>query len=976
MPNAQRAGSSQNRSGTATSPIQFAPPARPHILHPPPHNLVRPLDSFVGRQRELAEITRLLTSSTAGASTSTPDSAPGDAASPPCRLLTLTGLGGAGKTRLARQAAGMILDHAAERFVDGVWWVNLANLADPAFVAPTVGAALSIHERVGQPFLVTLVETLHDRALLLILDNCEHLIEACAEVAWRVLETCPRVRILATSREALGVPGETVWPVPPLSDAVRLFIDRATAALPGFNLTEHNTSVVTEICSRLDGLPLAIELAAARVTVLPVTDIASRLGNALRLLTGGRRVAHQRHRTLEATLDWSYDLLSDAERVLFRRLAVFAGGFTLAAAEAVCAEDVLDLLGRLVDKSLVSSRRPNEPARHTLLEVVRQYALDRLHEAGEWQQARARHAEYYVNLAEQNFAHKLPADLPEAMQRAAEDIDNLRVALHWVIETRDATLALRLTGALWRFWQLRGYLSEGRHWLALALDQTNMAGAAPQHRAPVLVGAARLAHLQTDYTPAAWYATEALTLYQTLGSPSGIAAALAELANGADAQGDHARAVELHTQALALRREIGDQAGIAATLSYLGWNALYQRDFARAETLFEEYRQLATALQNSYSLGIAQTMLGVAVLFQGDPRRAAQWFAQGLTTSHPLGDQVVVSIGLLGAAGVASAEGRAEQAARWLGAASRLRAALGVKNPPAAEALYQHIVKTTRSQLDETRFQLAWDEGHALSLDQAVAEASRETFPAEPAVSAPLPALRFQALGVARVYRDQRLLTAGDWTYPKARELLFYLLTYGPKTRDEIGVAMWPEASSTQLRRRLHDCLYHLRQALGRRDAIILDDHGYRINPSLNYDYDVTRFEQSLKEVSSPPSLSALEQSLDLYQGDFLADIDADWPMARRERLRQAHQTAMLTFAHGLAEVGETSRAITIYRQIIAHDPYLEMAHRALMTALARQGEPGQAVRHYQGLVELLRTDLDTPPSPETQALYESLKRG
>jgi predicted ATPase len=441
-------------------PTDF-PPLRSLDAHR--HNLPIQLTSFIGRTREIAEVKRLLSTA---------------------RLVTLTGAGGAGKTRLALQAvADMVESHP-----DGVWLAEFAPIADPALVSKTVASALNVPEQPGRDLTETLVDALQPKALLLILDNCEHLLAGCSDLAAALLRKCRQVRILATSREALGVTGETLWRVPSLSmpenihrlprpeelvlyEAVRLFVDRAAATTPGFTITSENASAVALVCQRLDGIPLAIELAAARVKALAVHQIAARLADQFRLLTGGSRTALPRQQTLRGAMDWSHDLLSGTERILLRRLSAFSGGWGLEAAEFVCAGEgveatvILDLLTSLVDKSLVLAETQHSEVRFRLLEIVRQYSRDRLEESGEAREARSRHLGWHLRLAEEAAPLLRGPHERIWLERLETEHGNLRSALEWNRRETDTERGLRLAAALRRFWEMHGHFTEGRRWL-------------------------------------------------------------------------------------------------------------------------------------------------------------------------------------------------------------------------------------------------------------------------------------------------------------------------------------------------------------------------------------------------------------------------------------------------------------------------------------------------------------------------------
>jgi predicted ATPase/class 3 adenylate cyclase len=492
-------------------------------------NLPIELSSFVGREQAIAELSDLLASA---------------------RLLTLTGPGGIGKTRLALHLAA----DALANYPHGVWLVRLDALADNDLVPAAIATVMGIREQPGRSLLETLTDAIGSSQLLLVLDNCEHLIQACAKLAEALLQACPQVQLLATSRESLNVAGEVVWHVPPLSlpephrppapeqlgeyQAVRLFIERAVAVRHGFAVTNQNAPAVAQVCQRLDGIPLAIELAAARVGVLSVEQLVERLDERFRLLTGGSRTASPCQQTLRAAIDWSYELLSEAERALFRRLAIFAGGWTMEAAEAVCvgnaiaSEDVLDRLSSLVNKSLVNAEERHGAERYRLLETIRDYARERLEASGEAEAVRRQHAEHFLALAEHVAPELRGARQAQWVKRLDAEHDNLRAALHWCVEHGEVEQGLRLGGALWRFWQMHGHLTEGRERLmeALRLPEDGM----PSERRM----AARAVALNGA---AAWRGT-----------------------------GDYALARSMYEERLAISRELGDRLGVAESLNNLG----------------------------------------------------------------------------------------------------------------------------------------------------------------------------------------------------------------------------------------------------------------------------------------------------------------------------------------------------------------------------------------------------------------------
>jgi predicted ATPase/class 3 adenylate cyclase len=697
------------------------------------HNLPAQLTSFVGREREMAEVRRLLRST---------------------RLLTLTGAGGCGKTRLALQVAADLL----EQYADGVWLVELAALADPALVPQTVAAALGVREQPGRSLTETLSGYLRRKSLLLLLDNCEHLLAACSHLAESLLRSCPNLRILASSREGLGIAGETAYRVPSLSlpdlqrlpsvdaltqfEAVRLFVERAGAALPSFALNDGNAPAVASVCRRLDGIPLAIELAAARVKALPVEKIAERLDDRFRLLTGGSRTALPRQQTLRALIDWSYDLLSEAERALLRRLSVFAGGWTLEAAEVVCADDeptsdrpttkaqplvvgrddVLEVLTQLVDRSLVQYEEPDTreagggEARYRLLETVRQYGRDRLLESGEAEGIRWQHARLFLALAEKRGDPGLavPAEL-------AREHDNLRAALEWFESQQDGSFALRLTDALGSLWLGRGHLAEGREYLARVLSRVDTAEPTAA-RARALDLAGMLAGASGDYGPEQQLHEECLAIYRALGDRLGIAGSLQNLAYAARNVGDYTRARALTEQSLEVAAETGDKGLLVYVLSFGGYIIVEQGDHAVARTHLE--RSLAISREiGDKPHPMAHFALALVDRAQGDfaPARAHLW--ESLAHQRDSGFQRFIPNTLISLAGLEAALGQAERAARLFGAADVLREAMGVRLSVSEREAYERDIAVARSALGEGPFAAAWAEGQAMTLRQAVAYA-------------------------------------------------------------------------------------------------------------------------------------------------------------------------------------------------------------------------------------------------------------
>lgn len=613
-------------------PAEF-PPLRSLSSVALPNNLPLQVTSFIGRERELAEVKALLKTT---------------------RLLTLTGSGGSGKTRLSLQVAADLLDS----FGDGVWLVELASLAEPLLVPQTVASVFGLPEEMGKPLLSTLTTYLKSKQLLLVLDNCEHLVDACAQLAASLLKQCPQVVLLTSSREALGIAGESTYRVPSLSlpdpkqapsaaslsqvESVRLFVERARAARPEFQVTDANAPALASLCQHLDGIPLALELAAAKVRSMSVDEVNHRLDQRFRLLTGGSRTALPRQQTLRSLIDWSYDLLTDAEKALLCRLSVFADGWTLDAAELVCADqavesvEVLDLLESLVNKSLCLTEETAGTTRFRLLETVRQYARERLQETGEATLWRRRHEEHFLALVES--AELTGPDQQHWLERLETEHDNLRAALTSAQDEGSPPEALlRFCGVLWRFWYTRGYFEEGRDWCAVALKPPT---SAPQTslRARVLNGAGNLARIQSDYTAARALYEESFALQRERDDPQGIAICLNNLGVLAAAEGNLAAARALYEESLALQRALGDSQGTANALNNLGLIAANQGDYAAARPLYEESLVIQRALGNRHGIAISLNNLGILASNEGDYAAARHLYAQSLALQRELGD--------------------------------------------------------------------------------------------------------------------------------------------------------------------------------------------------------------------------------------------------------------------------------------------------------------------------------------------------
>jgi predicted ATPase/class 3 adenylate cyclase len=736
-------------------PADFPPP---RSLGSAPNNLPVQLTSFIGRAKERDEVRQLLAEA---------------------RLVTLTGPGGSGKTRLALQVASEML----ASFPGGVFFVPLAPISDARLVASAIAQALGLPEAAGRSRLDSLKDHLHDKSLLLLLDNFEQVI-AAAPLAAELLAVSSGLSILATSREGLRLSGERVYPVPPLGlpdlarlpapeslaqcAAVDLFIQRARSVKPDFRLTPATARAVAEICVRLEGLPLAIELAAARINLLPAPALLARLGNRLSFLTGGARDLPARQQTLRNAIAWSYDLLDEPERRLFRRLAAFVGGCTFEAAEAVAgggsAGSALDSLGSLVDKSLLRQVEGagGEP-RFAMLEVLREFGLEELAAHGEREAVRRRHAAFYLALLERAEPGADGAEQAQWMERLEQEHDNLRAALEWAQATEGAgETSLRLADRLGRFWEARGHFSEGRERLAAVL-QTEAAQGRTAARARLLARAGELAYRQSDYPATIAFAGASLAICRELGDLPGSASALIKLGNAATEVGDYAAASGFLEEALAIWRELDDRPGTARALISLGWAALRSGDYALANARLEEALGLSQELGDTRSIGFELSGLGEVALRQGRLERAAQLLEASLDLRRQLGNKwgMGVSLGTLGwvamrqgdwqsavarlgesldvrreigdqggsawclerLAEIARARGQAEKAARLFGAAAALRDAIGSVMDPADRPEHENHRAALRAELGPEQFERAWDEGAALPLEAAVAHA-------------------------------------------------------------------------------------------------------------------------------------------------------------------------------------------------------------------------------------------------------------
>ena len=946
-----------------------------------PPDLPVHLTGFIGRDPELVELKRLIQST---------------------RMLTLTGAGGSGKTRLARELAVR-----SSMAFDRIGWVDLAPISNREQVAEQTAAALHIQERPGISALTLLIASLRADHQLVVLDNCEHVVDGVATLVESLLRTCPSLVILATSREALGIASETAWLVPPLAttDAVQLFVERARQTMPTFAMTESNRASIGEICRRLDGIPLAIELAAARVRVLTPEQIASRLGDAFRLLTAGSRTALPRHRTLRATMEWSFSLLKTREQVLLNRLSVFAGSFTLESAEEVGAgeplgvEDILDGVAALVDKSLIVMEPGEGVARYRLLETVRQYGAERRGEAGESSAVEMRFAQHYLAIVEAVAPLIVGGPVrPGLIERLSDEHDNIRAAAAWACDDASrAELALRFVGGLGWFWYATGHFREARQIAnrALALDAT---GVEPAVVGRACLSSALIAFFQGESARAFRDFEEAIRLLRDADDAISMGTALSKYGAARLAVGEIEASIEILDEAVAFIQATprNDITRIFAVF----WRALAAYAQGDLDTASDTVRQVL-AIGRDYSLptttGHALSTLALIEVARGNVEDACPLASEALAVETASGDGWGIAIALDVVTQIAAARGRLEDALRLAAAvdAHRNRMAVGLPGlaPRERDALFAKLRSTPG--LD---FKTLYAEGLSWSTEQAVAAALEET--SRHTVERPIPQpmsaprivervsetaqLRVLALGPLQVFVNERSIDVGAWGSARPRELLVYLLMHPEgRTKEQVGLAFWPDASPAQLRNNFHVTLHRLRKTLGGADWVGLSGERYRVDDSLSVDFDVAAFDREITGAmraakrKEPEATAMLEQALNRYRGDLLdGEPVGDWHIEHRDRFQRMYVDGLMQL--GLLQTAEErpSKAAEAYRRVLARDEFHEDALVALMRCHAAVGERAQALRIYARYVERLRKELDCEPGDEAIELAEELQQG
>jgi predicted ATPase/DNA-binding SARP family transcriptional activator len=949
-----------------------------------------PLSPLVGRSHELQAISEVLAQ---------------------VRLLTLTGAGGSGKTRLALEVATRAAAAGAS-----LAWMDMASLTDPELLPDQLAATLGVRPAPGSTATEALVHALRSRELVLVLDNCEHLVDRCARLVEDLLHACLGLIVLATSREPLGLVGERIWPVPPLSlppagsglsaadvnaaEAVQLFAIRARDVSPGFQVTDHNARAVAAICRRLDGLPLALELAAARTRVLSVEQIERRLDDAFRLLTTGGRTSLPRHKTLRQAFDWSFALLAPVQQVLLRRLTLFAGGFSLEAVEEICHGDgiesaeILDALSALVDRSLVVLEAEGDHARYHLLETVRQYGAEHLRDAGEETAFRRRHAAWFLALAEALEPAVFGGEGPPAvMGQLDREHDNFRAAADWAIRDPDGgETALRLSFALHWYWFARGMLQEGERRLQAAVSHGGHAP--PARRARVLASLGDYAIWLGKPEASRAYMLEAVAILRGADDPVGLAYALPIFAAVGAAETPEAAMAALE-EATAVAETLPPTVLTVFVAYWKGRVAQAIGNLAVARDSLDRGLALARKLRHGPSIGHLLYGRGMLAHDSGEIEAADQMLREAVAVHGRTGDRWGMAMALKLLARIAAARGEMRLAASLLAAGLQLGEQMGIKDPEAEADELARLSDALHAALGPAGHAAAVAEGRRagaedvlgllsavpavepLTVEARAVQAAGEDAEVHSATHGDGPEIA--ALGPLRI----RLAGVGSGgTSARARELLVFLLLHPEgATKEEIGLALWPEATAAQVRNSVHVTLHRLRTALGRPEWVRVDAGRYSLDACLLAGFDVPRFQRgvraALAELRAGRDASAsLLDALALYRGELLqGEPVGDWHLAWRDELEHLYLDALSEAGFALEQAGRQAEAAEIYRRWVAADEFCEQAYRRLMICLDQMGERRDALRVYDRLVELLADELQVAPEPETTAVYEHIRR-
>jgi predicted ATPase/DNA-binding SARP family transcriptional activator len=959
-----------------------------------------------------------------------------------------------GKTRLAQQLAR----DAGPEYGDDVWWADLASLAEPDAVADHICATLGAPDAPNGSASDRLRGCVGERTILLVLDSCEHVIEAVAQLCESFLQACPCARVLATSREALGVSYETSWPVPPLSlpplrldtaladlashGAVQLFAYRAGSIAPGFELTDQSRAVVARICRRLDGLPLALELAASCLNMLSLEQLDAELARANHILVHGLRTAAPRHRSLDATIGWSYDWLSADEQALFRRLCLVSDSFDLELAARVGDFEhgvMLNYLKRLVDKSLVQVVAIVGAPRYRILQPLAHFGRERLRLSTEEYKTAVRYCDWGRALVE------AVVRAPDCQRERATfdsvelNLGHLRGIMRWMLDHGMAQEALTWVTALQGFWRERGRLAEGMRWLEVGLTRRDALSTLVLARALEALGV--YASWQGDDCRAKTCCGEALRLFGDLQHPRGVALSLFRLGSAERRSGEYADATTHLTMSFAAFADLGDTAGMdtaryglgllalaqrdaraavtqleqcldslrargdmggcAATLMSLGVAALERGELADAEQRLTESLEHNRALKDMFAVAYALVYVGQALYLHGRVEESLAFLSEALTLTHPASPPELLARIFDGLATLASGVGNLGNAAHLWGASDAIHATQNVRLWPVEQERHLEAVAAARRSASdltqEVTFAAAWGVGRAMALEEALAlardlahtlhaqsgaagHAHKQSAAYEDAPAAlGMPPLRIQALGAIRLHRGKHEITARDFTYGKARELLFYLLQHGPRTKQQIGIALWPDISEEQLQTTFRVVVYHLRRALGHAARVIRERGRYALARSADDWYDVEAFETAVAEAERHmrrdpnEAIAQLEAARSLYRGDFCEDTAAgDWMIEAQNELRGKQLLVLLSLGGACLESDQPRKALEYFREALTHDTYCEDAHRGVLRSYLLLHEHTQAARYYQQLRLKFERELGIPLAPETHAITQS----
>jgi non-specific serine/threonine protein kinase len=1000
----------------------------PHRAAAVPGNVPATLSSFIGRATEVQQLREAL-----GAN----------------RLVTVVGPGGAGKTRLVRELAASIvsLDAARSAYPDGVWWVELAPVQAGAEVVGTVAAAMSVKPTADRLIDEALLDALRAQRMLLVIDNCEHLLADVSHLVDSLLRGAPGLTIVCTSREALSIEGETAWPIRALRrpverdgisaveaatfEAVQLFVERARAATPGFSLTDANAPAVITICERLDGLPLALELAAAVVPILGIDALAERIDDALTLLSRGRRTAMPRHRTLHAVLDWSYALLNEEERALLRRLSVFRGSFSLDAMEEVCAiegsaSDLVPALGRLVEHSLIEVLEMDGEARYRLLETVRQFGRSLLRETPEEHAIQGRHARWVARFATGAEAALFSPARGRTVERLRHSIDEIRAAITWATGPGGSRgIALEIGGALGWFWISGVPWAEARRLVATILSAADAEGA-PDVERPLaerlalgrllyplkglaFFGGDTAAMLSTGARERVlWDSVDAspvLTPTQRLAADRGRA--LAEQLDGIAfaMRGEIRQAIDRMDRSVAVAASSGDPWILAVMTMRRALVHFLNGDHRQAATDYDAALVGLRAQGELWFLSLALEGMAMNALALGDSAAAARHARESATALRPEPDPWFISrsldtmafvfISQAQAAG-ATANDQLAAASRLMGAAESLRkrCGAGVIGPDLERNAA--MTQTLRARLGDPDYRGTFAAGARLSLADVfdlmdadpILAAATTAAPAVAAVTRAPVRIELRVLGPFAVLRDGVPQQGDTLPMGKGRELLLFFLLHDRVTKDDVGLALWPDSSTAQVRNIFHVTLHHLRRQLGPEHWIVFEQNAYRLDRApangLRMEADVDavldmslRVRQMVRRREAPDGtvLDSAREVFERCRSDLAPGLPGgEWLVAAQDRVRASWADGLDALAQLLRASGRHDETVAACELLVAREPLRESAHRILMEALASRGELARALAHYQSLVTTLKREVGAGPSAETRAVADRFR--